>query len=382
MRTRILVFSTDDHLFPAGGAEQAFGNIAERLPQIEFDLICARLRPGVPKEETVGNVHIRRVGFGVPKLDGILLALFGHRVALRLMRKHQYSLMWSIMASYGAFAAVRVKKRTNIPFLLTLQEGDSLEHIYERVRYVRGSFDEIFKLADGVQAISTFLLLWAREMGFRGALGKVIPNGVDLKLFSKPYDGSDIKEMRESFNFPDGAFILVTSSRLERKNGIGDVLMALSELPPHVCFVICGSGSLEQGLREYVREHDLSKRVRFMGFVEPAKLPLILRATDAFIRPSLSEGLGNAFLEAMSVRLPVIGTNAGGIPDFLKDRETGFVVEIGSPVSIREKVLELMALHPSEKEAILKRAEALVRERYDWDLVAHSMEMLFKEVVP
>lgn len=377
---RVLVFSTDDHLYPAGGAEQAFGNITERLPHIEFDLVCAKLRKGVKGYERVKNVNIYRMGFGIPRLDGIILALFGHHCGLKLMRKHRYDLIWSIMASYGAFSAVRLKKRTGLPFLLTLQEGDSFEHIYSRVKHVRKSFNEIFRTADGIQAISKYLLGWGREMGYVGSHGKVIPNGVDIRSFSEDPGEAKVQETRRSFGFPEDAFILVTSSRLEKKNGIGDVIAALPLLPPRVCFVICGSGSLEGRIKEQVRVLGLERQVRFMGFVEPKSLPIIMKAGDAFIRPSLTEGLGNAFLEAMAARIPVIGTNAGGIPDFLIDGETGFMVKIENPESIREVVERLMSLPPEEKERLIGRGERLVEERYDWEHIARDMESMFKEV--
>ena len=377
---RVLVFSTDDHLYPAGGAEQAFGNITERLSHIEFDLICAKLRKGVKGYERVKNVNIYRMGFGIPRIDGIILALFGHHCAQKLMRKHRYDLVWSIMASYGAFSAVRVKKKTNLPFLLTLQEGDSFEHIYSRVRLVRKRFDEIFKSADGIQAISRYLLAWGRQLGYDGTKGKVIPNGVDIRAFTEPQKENAMLTMRNSFSFPQDAFVLTTSSRLEKKNGVGDVIEALKLLPERVCFVICGSGSLDAVLRERVTALGLESRVRFVGFVEPVKLPLILKASDAFIRPSLSEGLGNAFLEAMAAHIPVIGTPVGGIPDFLTDGETGLVVQAENPESVRGGVMRLLSLDEEVKRGMLDRAECMVRGRYDWDRIAKDMETMFKEL--
>ncbi len=378
---RILVFSTDDHLHPAGGAEQAFGNITERLPHIEFDLICAKLRKEVSGYEKVKNVNIHRMGFGIPKVDGIILALFGHFCAQKLMKKNRYDLMWSMMASYGAFSAVRVKQKTGLPFLLTLQEGDALEYIYNRVKYVRKSFNRIFQSADGIQAISHFLLNWGREMGYKGDLGRVIPNGVALDAYTKVFDAKDIDEARRSFGFPSQAFILYSASRLEKKNGVGDIIEALPLLPQHVCLVVCGGGSLEGVFRARIAVLGLESRVKLLGFVEPHKLPLLLAASDTFIRPSLSEGLGSAFLEAMGGRKIAVGTNAGGIPDFLKDGETGFMVDIENPKSIAETMLRIMALNTEEKNAILDRAERMVRETYNWDFVARDMEQMFNQVI-
>ncbi len=377
---RVIIFSTDDHLYPAGGAEQAMGNITERLPHIEFDLICAKLRKGSVSYEQVNNVHIHRIGFGIPKVDGFILALFGHFYAYRLMKKHSYDLMWSIMASYGAFSAVRVKKKFAIPFLLTLQEGDAFEYIYERVKYVRRSFNEIFELADGIQAISKFLLEWGRELGYKGKQGVVIPNGVDIEAYTQSFTKTEIAHTRSGFGFKDDAFILITSSRLVHKNGIRYVVDALKELPADVCFVICGSGELEDEIRAQVNELKISNRVLFKGFVNPKELPLLMKASDAFIRPSLSEGLGNAFLEAMAARIPIIGTTVGGIKDFLIDGETGFAVDPENTRSIVDAVTRVKALSPSLREDFVDRSEKIVRERYDWNSISRDVERLFNAI--
>ena len=377
---RVLIFSTDDHLYPAGGAEQAFGNITARMTDVQFDLICAKLRPGVKKTETIGNVNIYRLGFGVPKLDGIILALFGHWYAKKLMRQHQYDLVWAIMASYGAFSAVRVKRKYQLPLVLTLQEGDSFDYIYSKVKFVRRSFNNIFKAANGLQAISNYLLAWGKDMGFSGTVGRVIPNGVDIEAFTHRYSEAEVREKRSSYNFAKDAHILFTSSRLEIKNGIGDVIEALSSLPDKVCFVVCGSGSLEEELKEKVTKLNLKDRVRFMGFVDPSELPLMMQAADTFIRPSLSEGLGNAFLEAMASGLVTVGTNAGGIPDFLEDGQTGFMVEAENPDSIAKTINKILGLSEIEKQAVLDRSYKMVTTTYDWDIVTKDMRDLFETV--
>lgn len=377
---RVLIFSTDDHLVPAGGAEQAFGNITERMPDYEFDLICAKLRKGVKGYEKVGNINIYRMGFGIPKVDGIVLALFGQFCAYKLMKQYKYDLLWAIMASYGAFSAVRVKNKTGVPLLLTLQEGDAFEYIYNRVRFVRNAFNNIFKSADGIQAISRYLLQWGTQMGYKGEFGKVIPNGVAIEAFTQEFPQDEIQEKRASFGFPSDALILFTSSRLEKKNAVGDVISALATLPDHVCFVVCGSGSLEPTLIEQIKELNLQDRVKFMGFVNPKELPLLMKASHIFIRPSLSEGLGNAFLEAMASEMITVGTNAGGIPDFLTDGETGFIVEIENPQSISDTIMKIAELDTDTKAKILKQAKALVVEKYNWDVVTKDMRTMFNDL--
>jgi len=374
---RVLIFSTDDHLYPAGGAEQAMGNITDRLPHIQFDLICAKLRKGSLGYEKVKNVHMHRLGFGIPRVDGIILALFGHYYAYKLMRTQSYDLVWSIMASYGAFSAVRIKNKTGVPFLLTLQEGDSFDHIYNRVKYVRPAFNRIFTTADGIQAISQYLLTWGRTMGFKGTHEAVIPNGVDINAFTQTFSRDAVEEKRMSFGFGHDAVVLVTSSRLEPKNGISDVIDALVLLPPQVCFVICGGGSLEADIDTKIQKNGLTARVKRLGFVHPKELPLIMQSSDIFIRPSLSEGLGTAFLEAMAARKIVVGTPVGGIPDFLHDGKTGFMVGIKDPQSIQVCIERILSMPKSEKEWIKDSAERMVRETYNWEKISADMERMF-----
>ncbi|OGZ34361.1 MAG: hypothetical protein A2Y98_01000 [Candidatus Portnoybacteria bacterium RBG_19FT_COMBO_36_7] len=378
---KIIIFSTDDFLPPSGGAEIAIGEITNRLPNFEFDLFCARIRKNASKFEKRGNVNIYRLGPGISKIDKFLLASLGHRQALKNHKKEPYSLVWSVMASYGGFAAVRFKKRTGVPFLLTLQEGDPLESIENKVRLGSKYFKNIFSQADALQAISNFLYEWGLRMGFQGKVGKVIPNGVDIANFARQLAQQEISEIRNSFGFGRETLILVTASRLEKKNGIGDVISALKILPEKVCFVICGFGSLEEQTRKQVKELGLEKRVRFMGMVSHENLPRILKSCDIFIRPSLTEGLGNSFLEAMAAGLIVIGTMVGGIPDFLKDGITGFACRPEDPQNIASAVTKIMSL--SNPDLVKVRANALdmVKKEYNWDIVSKKMEQIFKQLI-
>ncbi|MEX2013878.1 MAG: glycosyltransferase family 4 protein, partial [Parcubacteria group bacterium] len=90
-------------------------------------------------------------------------------------------------------------------------------------------------------------------------------------------------------------------------------------------------------------------------------------------RPSLSEGMGNSFIEAMAAGLPVIATPVGGIVDFLEDGETGLFVEPGSPRLIAFQVQKLIndrVLH----DKIIINAKRMVLERYEWDFIASEMK--------
>jgi len=123
----------------------------------------------------------------------------------------------------------------------------------------------------------------------------------------------------------------------------------------------------------------LEKRVIFTGFVDYKELYKYLNIADVFCRPSLSEGLGNVFLESMVAQVPVIATEVGGIPDFLKDKETGLFCEVNNPQSIAEKV-ELLAEDSELKNRVVENGYKMVINNYSWESVSEKMGNLFRKV--
>lgn len=119
---RVLIFSTA-YLPLVGGAEFAVKEITDRLGgEFEFVMLTARLDAKLPEIERIGNIEVHRIGED-NHWDKYRLVKVGWQEARKLGR---FDLVWAIMASYGGFAALRYKKRNPaVPFLLTLQEGDS-----------------------------------------------------------------------------------------------------------------------------------------------------------------------------------------------------------------------------------------------------------------
>ena len=96
-------------------------------------------------------------------------------------------------------------------------------------------------------------------------------------------------------------------------------------------------------LKDLAKELKVDDIVQFLGHIEPEKVYEHLAEADIFVRPSRSEGLGSSFLEAMGAGLPIIATPVGGIPDFLKDGETGLFCEVDDPQDLAKKIKLLMA---------------------------------------
>jgi len=165
------------------------------------------------------------------------------------------------------------------------------------------------------------------------------------------------------------------------KNGAEHVIRALKLLPENYCYCICGIGNLEGQLKDLTEVLALKNRVKFAGFKTHQELPKILKASDIFIRPSITEGLGNAFLEAMAAGMPTIGTLVGGIPDFLTDNVTGLVCEPKNSESISQTILKASQLSQSEKHQLHQNAMKIINEQYNWEYIASRMDYIFNELI-
>ena len=366
-----MIFSTA-YLPHIGGAELAVKEITDRLTDSSFTLITARLESGLAAQEKLGNLEVHRIGKG-NRLDKIRLFFSGVKKARSL---GTFDVVWAIMASYGGFAALRYKKKTRTKMLLTLQEGDSRAHIYSRVWFVWPWFKQIFSQADRIQAISTYLAEWGKQMGARCPID-VVPNGVEIENFKFQISNFRLP-LRHKFGINDGDKVVVSTSRLVKKNGLRDLIRAMTMLPMNAHLVIVGIGELERALKVLADQLNINRRVPFVGFVSHESLPNYLHAADIFCRPSMSEGLGVSFFEAMAAGLPVVATAVGGIPDFLKDGDTGLFCT-HEPKDIAAKILMILN-DPSFAERLRANAKKMVAERYAWSTIAVKMKNIFETV--
>lgn len=374
MKPRILIYSTAYYPL-VGGAEVAVKEITDRLgDQYDFDLVTAKINSKFSKIEKIGNVTVYRLGWGT-FFDKLWLAFQGGNFGVHLHKKNSYQAVWAIMASFGGFAASSFKvKQPNVPYLLTLQEGDDLAEIENKVSLIKKSFQNIFIRADYVQCISNYLALWAGRMGVRAPV-EVVPNGVDLKKVNN--EKLVVKSKKE-----EGERVIITTSRLVKKNGIDDLIRSLRFVSKEVKLWILGVGPEEEALKRLAVELGVAPQVMWLGFVDNTQLFPYLEEADAFVRPSLTEGLGNSFLEAMAVGLPTVGTPVGGIVDFLKSGETGWLVKVRDPKSIADSInFILNPVNQVEVEKIAKQGKDLVYKHYDWNIISGSMSRIFAKLI-
>lgn len=384
MPKRILIFSLAYHP-RVGGAEVAIKEITDRLLDVEFHMLTMRFSRDDKPDEIVGkNVRVHRLGSGASYLSKVLFMLRAARAARDLHRVHHFDAAW-VMMSY--MLVPLMLSGLKLPYVLTLQEGDTYEHMFKRLRVLPllPFINRGFQHASMMQVISTYLGTWARQRGFKGPL-EIIPNGyitpdghTDLHWFTVAKGGNRrIFWRNRKINIPDDDIILITTSRLVHKNGLDTVIRTLPLLR-NIQFVVLGEGPDLGKLESLAESLQVTDQVHFYGQVKNTVVLHFLHYSDVFVRPSRSEGMGNSFVEAMAAELPVIATQEGGIADFLFDAKrnpdkptTGWAVDKDTPEQIAAAVKDILG-NPEQTKKVIQNARELVIKKYNWDLIARDM---------
>jgi glycosyltransferase involved in cell wall biosynthesis len=171
------------------------------------------------------------------------------------------------------------------------------------------------------------------------------------------------------YKIPQDAFVVVSISRLVEKNGISDLISAITLLPDAHLLVI-GDGKLRDSLER--QSEIIRSRVHFLGSIRQTDLVRFAVAGDVFCRPALSEGQGIVFLEAFSLGLPVVATKVGGIPEIVEHSVSGLLVE---PKQINQLVEALNSLSVNRQLYTQMRLAGFERvKKFSWDLLTPKIK--------
>jgi glycosyltransferase involved in cell wall biosynthesis len=259
--------------------------------------------------------------------------------------------------------------RSGTPYIASIKGVIAEEMQHERGR-TRMLFELLARLegrnarqADAVLTTSEYCRsAIRRHYGVAPSQVRLVPEGIDLARWR----GLAARVPQQS----DGATILCVARQYPRKH-IADLLRALPAVQravPRAHAVIAGDGPEHASLRALASELRLAEAVRFTGALSDDRLELLYRQADIFCLPSVQEGFGIAFLEAMACGLPVVATHASAIPEVVPDRRAGLLVAPADVAALTHALIELLA-RPGQRASYGAFGQAYV-ERFDWDRVA------------
>jgi glycosyltransferase involved in cell wall biosynthesis len=196
----------------------------------------------------------------------------------------------------------------------------------------------------------------------------VVRNGLDLATFDAALLGR--REAREHLGLEDG-FWLVNPARLTPVKDQDTLLEAFARMAPSapgVRLLLAGQGPDRRRLERSVEHRGLQDRVRFAGHVDG--LARYLAAFDGCVLSSRREAFGLALLEAMAARVPVVATDAGGIPEVLGD--VAPCVLVGQAQALADALLELVRSGPDERSRRVHAARRRVEDCFAPEPVAEA----------
>jgi len=383
MKRRVLIFSLAYYPSHVSGTEAAIREITDRIAplDIEFELVTLWFDRAQSRDERVGNVLVHRIGIGPQYLSKILFIPMAALRAKRIHKERPLDGLWAMM-TYMLFPVVVVRMLgLKLPYVLTLQDGDPYEKVFERwfIKPLTPLLDQGFKQATVVQAISRYLAEWPKRRGAEAPVELIHnggnPNDFNPDLFLK----EELREARAAIGLKETDVLIGNTARLVRQKGWEDMIVALTKLPEHVKLLVVGGGPDEAKYKALVAEHGLEDRVIFAGHVDRSEVTKYRRMLDIFVMPSRSEGLGNAGLSAMASRIPVVATQVGGLAEYIFDakrdpgrKPTAWAVDPDSPGQIAAAVQHILE-RPDEARIVVENANDMVTRHYQWDAIARDM---------
>jgi glycosyltransferase involved in cell wall biosynthesis len=202
-----------------------------------------------------------------------------------------------------------------------------------------------------------------------------IPTGVDLNAY---YPREMNYDMRAELGIARDAKVITTVAALRSWKGHDYLLEAakiMIEKRNDIIFLIAGDGPRRNHLNEKASSLGIQDYVRFLGF--RSDVPEVLSTTDVFVLPSYAnEGVPQAILQAMAMEKPVVASAAGSIPEIVRDKETGVLVETRNPLTLAAGI-ELVLDNPGEAVKTALRARQLIESKYSLGAMLEQIGFIY-----
>jgi teichuronic acid biosynthesis glycosyltransferase TuaC len=259
-------------------------------------------------------------------------------------------------------AAARVAKALGLPLSIKARGSDI--HYWGHREFARRQMLAAADRANGLLAVSEALKAEMMQMGIDGSKIAVHYTGLDHARF-RPYPRGEARAKVTDIVPSDGP-LLVSVGNLVPLKGHDLAIEAMFELPG-VRLAIAGDGPEKQRLHEIATELGLSNCVTFCGALASERIADLLAAADAMILLSQSEGLANAWIEALACGTPLVITDVGGAREVVRDRSGGIVGSWHLGPEVATAVRDLLANPPPQAEVAAHAA------RFSWEANAAQL---------
>lgn len=373
-----------------GGIARWMGEFARHYPERSI-VVSTGTVAGSAATDSGSPILIDRVGVASGRLRTITGRVRWSLRAERLARDHGVEFTWCGNLRPAAYPARWLLRRLQVPYGVILHGGDLLTLIAQADRSAR-------KRRVGRTLLSGAGILvtnsgFTRELTLRTLAGLdlpvvpdrvvTVPLGTDPRRFTPEVDPGPA---HERFGIGPGRWLL-TVARLTPHKGIDTGLRVLAKLAPRypdLGYLVAGRGEDTARLVALAAELGVADRVRWLGAVGDELLPSLFRNATIYLGLSRRdgnevEGFGISMVEASGSGIPVVGGRSGGVPDAVRDGETGVLVDPDSPDEAAVVIAQLLDdTHGAHR--LGEEGRRAVEQFYNWDRVARDLRRLGDEV--
>ena len=208
---------------------------------------------------------------------------------------------------------------------------------------------------------------------------QIIYYGISRETYTPSnIDDNQFKKLNKEFKIKD-EFIIGTIARLHPQKSLHTLIGAFkifSKKVPNSKLFIVGEGHLESELKSLASNLGVINKVIFTG--KRSEIPVFYKILDVFVLCSIYEGLGLVLLEAMAAEKPIIGTNAGAIPDIISN--CGVIVEIENPNTISKELIRLYKNLDLVKQ-MTKKGVNDIKEKFTLERMYLQTDRIYKQVL-
>ncbi|MGQ3101976.1 MAG: glycosyltransferase [Sphingopyxis solisilvae] len=315
-----------------------------------------RYRPlrTLPRTESWNGLTVHRPRFPlIPRVGACFNPAMVARAVLSTVSGQTFDVVDAQFFYPDGPAAMRVAAALGLPFSVKARGAD-ISHFGHDPATAPQVIAAAAKAA-GLLAVSDAMRRDMAAIGIDPAKVSTHYTGIDTERFCR----GDRAAARAALGVDDTPMILTVGALIPRK-GQALVIEALAALPG-VHYWLAGAGEAEDRYRALAHRLGVAERVHVMGPVANADLPMLYRAADIVVMPSVSEGLANAWVEALACGTPIVISDAGGAAELVTSPVAGRIVA-RTPEAIAAAVATILANPPAPSTVA-----ATLAGRFDWD---------------
>lgn len=294
----------------------------------------------------------------------------------RFLRAHRIDLVCAEYPLPFMMYLILLRRWSRIKLLVGLHGDDVLSlHLLSKLDQIM--VRTLVRRSDWVLAHSSSLLEQAeRVFGGVKAKSSYLPYGVECERIRERARRAQRSEAVQARPY------ILTVAKLYERKGIDILLEAVAHVKQRLGghrFLIVGDGPEEGKLKRMAVDLRIDSHVVFLGDVPSREVPVLFQNCEFFVLPSRSEPFGIVLLEAMTLGKAIVATRVGGIPEFIKDGDTGLLIEACDSQALAENILRLLQDHEL-RSRLGKNGLQWVEARYDYRKLILRYEELFQGV--